>query len=179
MVRGVFVFLQELAGMPCSSLRPHEHLTALMKHRWYCSDVGITVTHNQISNTGVYIEHFFLQFWIASFRIYLTMPTNKLSVFFQKSLRYVGQFLLVFAEDGATLAVQSAEGLTETLPPYLGVALQRTIGRGHSMTSCTRLHSRQPQRLLPQLEVCGYSTDVRCQRSSCAETWMKNAHFFF
>ena len=30
---------------------------------------------------------------------------------------YVGQFLLVFAEDGATLALQS---LGETLPPHLG-----------------------------------------------------------
>ena len=91
-------------------------------------------------------------------------------MFFQTNLRYVGQFLLVFAEDGATLAVQSAEGLTETLPPYLGVD---AIGRGHSMTSSTPLHSRQLQ-----LEVCGYSTDVRCQRGSGAETWMKNAHSF-
>eukprot|EP00438_Fugacium_kawagutii_P018414 Skav227171 [mRNA] locus=scaffold1396:21758:22945:+ [translate_table: standard] len=40
---------------------------------------------------------------------------------------YVGQFLLVFAEDGATLALQSAEG--ETLPPCV-VAVQVSGERG-------------------------------------------------
>ena len=160
MVRGVFV-----AGTCWHALwqSQTEHLTAFVKHRWYCSDVRRY--HCYTYQIYWCVEFFFSNshsplsgYRLTSCQQNFATLTNK--VIFQVCWPiFVG---LCWRWRHPSRAIRWRRKLTTV--PGSPAAIGRKCWWHHLplKTSCGQ-----------QLEVCGYSTDVRCQRGSGAATWIE------